>query len=46
MFKYIFGINVEVYTVWGLGLVAQILFGSGPGSSLVQMTVIKRYIEY
>jgi hypothetical protein len=30
----------------GPSLVAQIMFGSGPGSGLVQMTAIKRYIEH
>jgi hypothetical protein len=34
-------LRAEVCT--DLGLVAQIMFGFGPGSSLVQMIAIKRY---
>jgi hypothetical protein len=30
----------------GLSLVAQIMLGSGPGSGLVQMVVVKCYTEY
>jgi hypothetical protein len=49
---------VEVCTVSGLaleprpdpalgsGLVAQIMFGSGPGLGLVQIIAIKRFIEH
>jgi hypothetical protein len=29
----------------GLGLIVQIIFGSGPGSGLIKKIAIKRYIE-